>query len=683
MFKIDRRRVRPKGKAGVSDSVKVAEARAPRTPKLPLTVLVCTPDVMLPHAQKTIRSIRETCRHIEMRLVVDDNNYAADFSHPKALNAALDRYGDGYLLICDDDVVLSDGAVDAALDYVEAHDDVGVVAFTLYDGPGMLWGSGMVLNPLGGHECVRRVFSEPVVMPTQCSCCWLIAPTKQRFDEGYRKYRFEHVFNFEQAEQGKHCIVLPNAVIHRKQVSAMAMMDRGALQGAVMCDKSKLRSEWIDTGRLWKVYNVIRDRVPVALPTGEHAVVQHAEERRAIVTVACGEAYAEHYGITIPLMERYARRCGADLIVVDERWMRGEATPHLLKWKCNAVFEMGYDRILFVDGADVLIMPWADNIFDEVPAGRLGAFNEQEIPHSMMDARPDLMRDYVAQYNAVLREHGHAAIETIQPGYFNSGVLLFGRDENPFREPVGGVVWFGNDPLFDQTYCNAQRSRFNIPVHWLDRKWNALLGIGGISAPQDGDLFRHYCSPRAKPQLLKDAAKIMPEPIERKPGPSVDGLKAWMRYAMARTPINDMAEIGSAYGESAWIFTGENPGLRLTCIDPWETCKAHAPRFGLKAKRDFMVRNGWNPNVTAITGFSVPESQKAGMFDAVYIDAVHQYEDVKQDIAAWLPRVRKGGFIGGHDYISAMWPGVCRAVNEWFTGPDMVFEDTSWIVRLT
>ena len=65
-------------------------------------------------------------------------------------------------------------------------------------------------------------------------------------------------------------------------------------------------------------------------------------------------------------------------------------------------------------------------------------------------------------------------------------------------------------------------------------------------------------------------------------------------------------------------------------------------------------------------------------FDFIYIDGIHQYENVKQDIINYLPMVKKGGVIGGHDY-GPSWPGVRQAVDEMFGEPDKVFQDTSWI----
>lgn len=60
------------------------------------------------------------------------------------------------------------------------------------------------------------------------------------------------------------------------------------------------------------------------------------------------------------------------------------------------------------------------------------------------------------------------------------------------------------------------------------------------------------------------------------------------------------------------------------------------------------------------------------LFDAVYIDANHSYKGSKEDITAWLPKVRDGGVMCGHDYINyhneddGVTFGVKRAVDEIF-----------------
>ena len=53
--------------------------------------------------------------------------------------------------------------------------------------------------------------------------------------------------------------------------------------------------------------------------------------------------------------------------------------------------------------------------------------------------------------------------------------------------------------------------------------------------------------------------------------------------------------------------------------------------------------------------------------DALFVDADHRYEFVRADIVAWLPKVKPGGLIVGHDYWNKD-PGVVRAVDELFAG---------------
>jgi len=51
--------------------------------------------------------------------------------------------------------------------------------------------------------------------------------------------------------------------------------------------------------------------------------------------------------------------------------------------------------------------------------------------------------------------------------------------------------------------------------------------------------------------------------------------------------------------------------------------------------------------------------------DLVYIDASHEYEDVKLDVESWLPKIRIGGIICGHDFNDA---NVRNAVTELLGG---------------
>ena len=67
-----------------------------------------------------------------------------------------------------------------------------------------------------------------------------------------------------------------------------------------------------------------------------------------------------------------------------------------------------------------------------------------------------------------------------------------------------------------------------------------------------------------------------------------------------------------------------------------------------------------------------------GLFDFIYIDANHEYDEVKKDIELYLPKLASNGIIGGHDY-HEVWPDVVDAVNETVGEPTQIYWDSSWI----
>ena len=74
------------------------------------------------------------------------------------------------------------------------------------------------------------------------------------------------------------------------------------------------------------------------------------------------------------------------------------------------------------------------------------------------------------------------------------------------------------------------------------------------------------------------------------------------------------------------------------------------------------------------------ENFSDGYFDFVFIDADHSYEGCLADIKAWFPKVKKGGYICGHDY--PRYDGVVRAVNEIFGSDIELDSDYTWFYRV-
>jgi hypothetical protein len=61
--------------------------------------------------------------------------------------------------------------------------------------------------------------------------------------------------------------------------------------------------------------------------------------------------------------------------------------------------------------------------------------------------------------------------------------------------------------------------------------------------------------------------------------------------------------------------------------------------------------------------------------DFIFIDALHTYKNVMEDVVAWWGHVRDGGLICGHDYNHPNFPGVTQAVDHLSTGRVLHIED--------
>lgn len=100
--------------------------------------------------------------------------------------------------------------------------------------------------------------------------------------------------------------------------------------------------------------------------------------------------------------------------------------------------------------------------------------------------------------------------------------------------------------------------------------------------------------------------------------------------------------------------------------------------LGLRAERRMAVER-LGGNVLWMKTALAAEHIADGWADFVFVDAGHSYGAVKSDLEAWEPKVRAGGWFGGHDY-HPNHPGVIRAVDERFGEVDLL-EGWIWARR--
>ena len=156
----------------------------------------------------------------------------------------------------------------------------------------------------------------------------------------------------------------------------------------------------------------------------------------------------------------------------------------------------------------------------------------------------------------------------------------------------------------------------------------------------------------------------------------------WFTYpdiytsAVNKFPNGNFMEIGSWKGRSIAYLAVEiinsKKDIKLYCVDTWKGSEEHLS--GGLITEDTNLYQEFLNNVAPVkdvinpiksTSLDAAKLFEDEFFDFIFIDASHKYEDVKNDLNAWYPKLKKGGFFAGHDYPS--WEEVKKAVDEWVT----------------
>jgi hypothetical protein len=145
-------------------------------------------------------------------------------------------------------------------------------------------------------------------------------------------------------------------------------------------------------------------------------------------------------------------------------------------------------------------------------------------------------------------------------------------------------------------------------------------------------------------------------------------------------------EVGSWKGRSSSYMAVEiinsKKKIRFDCVDTWDGSDEHIDPNSYAFNPKILEDPNWLyeeflKNVSPVQEIINPVRKKSNLasfdyddrsLDFVFIDAGHSYENVKEDITSWFPKIKIGGFIAGHDY-SPKWPSVVQAVDEFLSLP--------------
>jgi predicted O-methyltransferase YrrM len=162
---------------------------------------------------------------------------------------------------------------------------------------------------------------------------------------------------------------------------------------------------------------------------------------------------------------------------------------------------------------------------------------------------------------------------------------------------------------------------------------------------------------------------------------SVAGLLQLLEDLPKDFKCHTIVEVGSFAGVSSDLFA--NFCDNLICVDIWNFKGGQGLPYDYvqQAFIDFCKVDEAHDNIETMVMASTKAAEKIkdGSIELVYIDAKHDKPEVLQDIKVWLPKVKKGGYIAGHDIHM---DGVRQAVEEMFGTSYKTYKDTSWIVQI-
>lgn len=169
----------------------------------------------------------------------------------------------------------------------------------------------------------------------------------------------------------------------------------------------------------------------------------------------------------------------------------------------------------------------------------------------------------------------------------------------------------------------------------------------------------------------------------------------WLnRYGLTGTAV----EVGVAKGNFAREFLSQWEGKSYKMIDPHEAqdveiYKEDQPNDWQDWKNHCLKICEEDNRAELITAYSPAAADlfKNGSLDSVFIDGNHSYRAVMEDLDAWWPKVRIGGIMSGHDFMTntegGAWIEVDRAVERWAKEHGVVFYVTPctsfWIHKTT
>lgn len=158
-----------------------------------------------------------------------------------------------------------------------------------------------------------------------------------------------------------------------------------------------------------------------------------------------------------------------------------------------------------------------------------------------------------------------------------------------------------------------------------------------------------------------------------------------LAYLFAELNFLAGVEMGVERGLFTEVLCQANPQAKIYAVDAWAAYggyREHVSQDKLDGFYAEAVERLRPYNCAIMRRFSVEAAEHfaSGELDFVYIDGNHEFRQVVNDISEWLPKVRKGGIIAGHDYREDKKQGALFHVKSAVHGYTDAYKISPWFV---
>jgi predicted O-methyltransferase YrrM len=256
------------------------------------------------------------------------------------------------------------------------------------------------------------------------------------------------------------------------------------------------------------------------------------------------------------------------------------------------------------------------------------------------------------------------------------------KDESSLGLVAAPISWFDN-------YEFLEKSLFNKREMWREKQvqeWFNHYGREFFSGLDIWDI--DWFTPEDRPRKLEDICLATMTETERRLVAEIDQIGGWFSteeilslYRLIKTlpRTSRILEIGSYRGRStnAIGHAMEGTVMELYCLDVWrdfidqgirqtDTTAHYLLPTDSAIFQDFIKNTErFGDKIRILRGSTCQFSNllRDRLFDLIFIDGAHDYDNVHRDIATALKWLKPGGILCGHDYHSDA-VGVIRAAEE-------------------